>query len=398
MKNNNKLLIIQSCASFSQWIDIFLIFSLPVFIWQASAAQMAGVALLLAIPSVLISPWIGAWVDAHNPKSIMRFGAYLRLLLAVLLLLNPSMSVFFVLVFLRSIFSTLYWSAATVVTQGLISMPQRMAYFSSLSIFEQSAKVLSPLLVVGVSSLIGLQAGWSIAVLLNLVVVIMLHDPIFSTLKNDAQQHVTTPSRKQPISLSLMLQQLSGPLKLQMLFMLLLAFSLGLFDPHLALFMQSLGKAAADYSAVIVATALGAIFGALLLKTRFQNYTASALSGIGIYFYFAFILSLNLLMLNVEQIPLSILLMIWFVNGVGYELFMLGYSINMQNQCPSPILAKVSTSMRSLQLFIMLLATSIGAYLIQHYSFQHLYVISLGVVLLMVFILINMQLRLFRSM
>jgi hypothetical protein len=41
IRGARKLLFIQTLAGFAQWLDIFLIFSVPSFVWKADPAQIA---------------------------------------------------------------------------------------------------------------------------------------------------------------------------------------------------------------------------------------------------------------------------------------------------------------------------------------------------------------------
>ncbi len=60
ISNPGKLLIIQTLSGFSLWIDIFLIFLIPSFVWGSTPLQIAIISAVLTIPSLILGPIMGA--------------------------------------------------------------------------------------------------------------------------------------------------------------------------------------------------------------------------------------------------------------------------------------------------------------------------------------------------
>ena len=158
---------------------------------------------------------------------------------------------------------------------------------------------------------------------------------------------------------------------------LLLAISLAIYDAHLPSFIKSLHMGESTYSIIISATAIGAITGALFVKSIFKSFGPVLLSKIGFILFAFSILIVNILLITLGSIPLPIIIFIWFLNGCGYELFMIGYGVNFQNTCPKEVLGKVSTSARSFQMLIIMLTPSVGAYFIDNFSFISVCLISI---------------------
>lgn len=63
-----RLLVIQTLAGFSQWIDVFLIFSVPAFLWQSTPGQIAFIASCFGLPGLFWSPMIGALLDQRDAR------------------------------------------------------------------------------------------------------------------------------------------------------------------------------------------------------------------------------------------------------------------------------------------------------------------------------------------
>jgi hypothetical protein len=65
-----------------------------------------------------------------------------------------------------------------------------------------------------------------------------------------------------------------------------------------------------------------------------------------------------------ESAGIGALVFIWLMNGLGYELFLIGSGVNLQNLCPRSMLGRISTSARSLQMLAVVTGPSLGAWLI----------------------------------
>lgn len=140
------MLCIQTLAGFSSWIDIFLIFSVPAFIWKSSPSEIALVAALYGLPSLVIGPIFGAFLDRNDPRKLMLLGAFLRTLLTILIAFSSSYEIFAILVFLKGLANLIYWPSSTIFTNQAIQKGLRVSYFSTLSALDQFAKVVTPML------------------------------------------------------------------------------------------------------------------------------------------------------------------------------------------------------------------------------------------------------------
>lgn len=374
MLNRNRLLSAQVTSGFSQWIDIFLIFSMPVFVWDATPKDIGVIALFFALPSLLLSPIVGSLVDSRNPYRIMVIGAILRVLFTFFIVINQSYIIFIMLVFLKGVSNVMYWASASVVTNQVVNTENRMSYFSSLSAIDQTTKVLTPLVMIPISSLFSLKDGFILSLLLSLFALFVVRSISYKYL---GQAKEILFSYAKLFSGFKELKFIPNQLLVHITFSMLLAISLAIYDPHLPSFIKSLHMGESTYSIIISATAIGAITGALFVKSIFKSFGPVLLSKIGFILFAFSILIVNILLLTLGSIPLPIIIFIWFLNGCGYELFMIGYGVNFQNTCPKEVLGKVSTSARSFQMLIIMLTPSVGAYFIDNFSFISVYLISI---------------------
>jgi len=384
MLNRNRLLSAQITSGFSQWIDVFLIFSMPVFVWSATPEDIGVIALLFALPSLLFSPIVGALVDSRNPFKIMMIGSILRVFFTFLIFVNQSYVLFLGLVFLKGISNVTYWASASVVTNQVVDFENRMAYFSSLSAFDQTTKVITPLVMIPIAALFSLKDGFILSFLLSLFALLLVNTISYKYL---AQAKEIIFSYEKLFSGFKELKLIPNILLVHISFSMLLTFSLSIYDPHLPSFVKYLNMDESAYSVIISSTAIGAIAGALSVKFLFKDFGPIFLSKIGFIFFLLSVLLINVFLLFLNNITLPIMILVWFINGCGYELFMIGYGVNFQNTCPKEILGKVSTSARSLQMLIIMLTPSIGAYFISNFSYSSVYITSLMILSISLFLM-----------
>lgn len=374
MLNRNRLLSAQVTSGFSQWIDIFLIFSMPVFVWNANPEDIGFIALLFALPSILFSPIVGALADSRNPYRIMIIGAVLRVLTTFLIVINQSYILFLVLVFFKGISNVTYWASSSLVTNQVVDFKNRISYFSSLSAIDQSTKVLTPLVMIPIASFFSLKDGFILSLFLSLFA-LFAADTIY--YKYTEQNKEVLFSYIRIFSGFKNLKFIPDKLMIHISFSMFLAFSLAIYDPHLPSFIRNLNMGENTYSIIISATAIGAVSGAMSVKFIFNSFGPILISKIGFMLFLLSIMFVNICLLTLGNIPLPVMLFIWFLNGCGYELFMIGYGVNFQNTCPKEILGKVSTSARSIQMLIIMLTPSVGAYFINNFSYSSVFLISL---------------------
>lgn len=167
------LLGIHSLASTAQWIDIFLIFSIPPLLWNSSPSEIAILAALFGLPSLFIGPIIGAYLDRSDPLKIMMLGAVLRTVLTALLIYSPIFIYFSILIFLKGISNILYWPASNVVINYSIGEKDRVNFFSSQSAIDQTAKIGTPLVIGFAVSAFDYRLAFLISSLLTLICVLL---------------------------------------------------------------------------------------------------------------------------------------------------------------------------------------------------------------------------------
>jgi len=385
-----RLLTIQTTAGLSQWIDIFLIFAVPSFQWRADPVDIALLASCFGLPSLFLGPFVGAFLDRTDPRRVMIFGALARTVLTLLIAFAAWFPAFAMLVFFKGIANLLYWPASSILTNQVVRDEQRVKYFSSLSLMDQITKIGTPLLAGALTFIVSSQLLFLVSAGATLVCAVMLQ-------RLNVAVALTPPLEKRSVAglFSDLFQGLRAIGSLPPMLLLSIALGVGMslalaiYDPHLAAFIDSKGFDASVFSIAIAATGVGAVVGAASIRFAFSDARPMTLIWVGVAVFTVAIGSTAIVVaLAPELLGRSTLASAWFLNGLGYTVFTVGCSVNMQNLCPSTLLGRVNTSARSLQMTAVVLGPSVGAWLINTYSRSMPFMVSAAITLFLSVIVI----------
>lgn len=370
-KNGNyrSLLTAQIGAGLSQWLDVILIFSIPVFLWKGTPQEMAFVASSFALPGLLLGPVIGTWLDRGPIERFLLAGALMRILGGILLFWCASIEWFYPLVILKALGNTVYWGASNVLVNRLFSQPLRERYFPNLSIADQLTKILAPLMVGGLhavgadgQALFLLPAG--IAGMSLLMLAPVLVQPFRAGASSPCQPPRTERSAfgQDLLQGVQAIRLLPASLKCAILAAIGASACLAIYDPHLPTILQSAGHAESAYAILVAATAVGAATGGLIFKgfasAKRLSYAVTMRAGLGL---FCGSLLAASLMFWQQQTGIMLLCAAWFIGGLGYELLGISHVLTLQAQCPPDYLGRISTLTRSIQLSCISLFPLLGS-------------------------------------
>ncbi len=117
MKVSNKLIFVQSLSSLSLWLDIFLIFTVPVYMWQVPPSSIALLAFCLGLPMLILGPVVGTIIDRQDVQKTLILGALLRVISTTALACSPNFNVFLGLVILKGVANLVYFPSITVTVR-----------------------------------------------------------------------------------------------------------------------------------------------------------------------------------------------------------------------------------------------------------------------------------------
>ncbi|KAF2409413.1 Predicted arabinose efflux permease, MFS family [Pseudomonas antarctica] len=365
MKISSKLIYVQALSSLSLWLDIFLIFTVPVYLWHASPTSIAFLAFCLGAPMLFLGPIVGTLIDRHDVRKTLVFGALLRTLSTVALAVSPDLQSFLFFVIVKGVSTLFYFPSITIMVRQLIRAEERKSFFSHVSVFDQFSKIFAPLLA-GVSTAVlspkGLFFLSAAAVLLTfpfLRSICLAFQPQMNDLSTKSLPLYRDITRGLSIFNALPFQ-----LRIGFLYSLFTSLALGIYDPHLASFLAYEGLPPVNFSVIVSATAGGAICAALLVKFKLGNIDEILLRSHALVIFSAALILTVILVLF--QVPGRAYLypLVWFVNGFGYEMLIISSNIILQQLCPSDNIGRVSMSFRSIQILCVITGPSLGTVLI----------------------------------
>ena len=365
-----KFLTIQILTGFAQWIDIFLIFSIPSFVWRSPPTEIALIAACFGFPSLILGPFIGVLVDRIDPRKMAFAGAIARSLLSIAIAFAPTSMIFAAFVLLKGLANLLYWPATSVLTNHVVTPSNRMRFFSNLSAFDQLTKTFTPLLAGLLVVFIGSQEIFIFSAGITLLCAFLLNTLAISTISNEEKQVRAAQSILSDLLFGFRSFK-SLPLNLiaSLLLGIGISFALAIYDPHLAAFLESYRFDSTAFSIILSSTAAGAVAGASFVRFVLPQASPIGLMRWGVFLFSSAVTGVVAAFEFFQAISgISLLSALWFINGMGYELFLIGSRVNTQALCPRNLLGRISTSTRSIQMLAIITAPSIGAALISSYT------------------------------
>lgn len=361
-----RLLAIQTLAGFSQWIDVFLIFSVPAFLWQSTPGQIAFMASCFGLPGLFLGPMIGALLDQLDARRAACCAAVARTALTGFIAFAPGFEFFAVLVLLKGVANVFYWPATAILTQQLVAPAARVQYFSSLSALDQVTKIITPLIAGAATWVMDAQLIFLLSCALTLVCALWLFFlPRSTTTPHERGKHLLIDAWRGLSYGWKSMRTLPSGLVVSIGLGIGVSLALAIYDPHLAAFLNSIQLDATAFALLISSTGFGAVCGALLVRFLGKSAHPSQLMRTGLALFFTATAGAAILSgFHAQAIGIVPLMFLWFINGLGYEIFIIGCNVNMQNLCPPHLLGRVSTSARSLQMSAVVAGPLIGAWLI----------------------------------
>ena len=369
MNNVRALLTISALSSLSLWIDFFLIFLVPIYLWQASPSEIAILAFSLGAASLFVGPIAGIILDRIHIRVSFLSGMSLRILTTLGFFLAPSFEWFVIMAVLKGLANMLYFPALAISIKQLVSADCRTDFFSYSSLLDQLTKISTPLLAGVLTIFLPVQSIFLVSVALLLAAVPFLRF-IWPSLQPTLPNAVLT-IRSVFIDLIngvKIFRSLDFQLKIGFFYSLLTSLALASYDPHLASLITSLQFPAIVFSLIVSSTAAGAVCAAIAVKFKIIKFSEIKLRTLGLVFFSAGVLSACIILYFSPVIHPAYFMVSWLLNGFGYELLIISSNVILQNLCPAEKLGRVSASFRSLQMLCIVLGPILGSLLISMFG------------------------------
>ena len=360
---------------------------MPAYVWKVSPIELSLLAFLFALPSLISGPFIGAALDRGRAEKIMMWSAFGSALLSICMVAANTFLCFSLFVLFKGVANTVYWPASTLVTQSIVAPAARVGYFSLLSASDQTTKIATPLIAGALA--LALPMSW--VFLISALAMLLVSLCIFK-LDLAIQRGQPTPRAISGFLNALvegwnLLRGVPRMLKISMGLGVGVSFALAIYDPHLPSFLHAFHFDVGTYSVLLSATGAGALSGALILHFFFSRSRAITVIYAGLVaFSLAIITAAAMVTIHPERVSSFLLIGLWFLNGLGYEVFSVGCSVTIQNLCPPAILGRIHASIRSVRMLAIMSGPALGAILISNFSYSAPFLVAGGVCLVLLFV------------
>lgn len=123
-------------------------FTIAILIYNitGSALEMAKVLLLYTLPSIILSPIIGVYIDKWNKKKIVVNVGLLKGVLVLFLVFTNNITYIYIIIFALSVCDIFFDPSATVLMTNIVEKHNLLKANSVLSISERTIQIISPII------------------------------------------------------------------------------------------------------------------------------------------------------------------------------------------------------------------------------------------------------------
>ena len=137
-----KLWIAQLVSGIGDWLIIGLLIPLVTALSGGSSFAVAGILIAKIIPSLVLSSFTGALVDAFDRRRVMIVADVVRIALTLALLATNSLSVIYVIVFLMETASLFFWPARNALIPHIVDERDIVSANGAMYTTQQAAMVI----------------------------------------------------------------------------------------------------------------------------------------------------------------------------------------------------------------------------------------------------------------
>jgi MFS family permease len=253
-------------AGAGAWIDFLAILTLAAYEHGANAFLMAFISALFLLPSMVLAPRVGRWIDRTKPEAILTGSLLLRCSATALLLLDPSIPLFCVLVAVRSTLTIPTEPASNALVTRLVRRDDVPRYFGVLGVLRNASKIAAPTIGAAIASRYGEAHAIGVSVAMTLAAVALLFFALRGAAPVDA---ASSPSDAAAMPASAALPTMNRSLLGQLLWTVTIyAFMVFLVNNQLPVLLRNAGFDRALLGVLVSCSGAGGILAAAFMSRR----------------------------------------------------------------------------------------------------------------------------------
>ena len=136
----------QVVSNLGDWLDFLALAVLIAYVWEKGAGALAALAIVIAVPWIVVAPFSGVLADRWPKRTVMVGSDLARAAIVFGFIFAPNLQVLLALVFLKTCFSTLFAPAEQASIRMIVREDLLYAANSLSQLVEQSTKVIGPAL------------------------------------------------------------------------------------------------------------------------------------------------------------------------------------------------------------------------------------------------------------
>lgn len=390
MKTYTALAFAAFLSGFGAWIDFLAILTLASYEFSATPTQMAWISTLMLLPSIMLSPKVGRWIDRRNPQVILLMSLTLRVLMTLCLLLASSYFEFCLFLILRFIAVVPNQPCGNALVAALVPTELTEKYFALLSSINGASKILAPVLgalvasVFGESLSIGLSSGLTVCSMALYLVLFTTANRITvnSTSKKDVPEF-SYDSSSPPSD-----DAYSSPLFVSLLALLMIeTLMLFMINNQLPVLLRDAAYDKALLGVLVASAGLGSLLGGPLLMRMKATNAFVDIANLSFIRKVTWLSALCFVLLGVAfwlPKPFVYLMstLLFFCTGVLGVFHASAVNTLIIKEFTNT--AEVTAMVQSWQSAAMLIAPWMAAYVIPHVSLSHLFLLDGGMAILLI--------------
>jgi MFS family permease len=377
-RTTRRVAVAATVSSLGDWVNYGAVIALITFGDHDGATELALLALVMVIPTVVLSPLAGALADRVPLRRTMVACDLARVVVVATFVLAPDLWILFVLIALREVFSTLFTPAQQAYVALGVPPEDQVGVISLNQTGIQLSKIVGP----GLGGLLYAIAGSHVAfgvdaasfavsaLFLARLPGIVPAPPSLVPLPVEVTEGQEPSEEQEPSPPSGLLSQIREGLGFvrttPVLRTVITAFTLSMFvivayDTLSPLALRSLGFGAGSYGLVVGAVGAGAVVGSLALGQfggRLPPFLvfagADALGGLCVA-------GLGAGVLWSTGLPTGLWVAVALVLGGASSGIIVAFPVILQGATPAPLMGRVMATAQGVSTAPQLLAPLVGA-------------------------------------
>jgi MFS family permease len=354
----------QIVSNLGDWLDFLALAVLIAYVWHKGPAALAGLAIAIAIPAILIAPFAGVLVDRWPKRSVMILADLGRAGLVIGLVMAPSVWVVYPLVFFKATLSTFFNPAEAATIRFTLPEELLQPAVALSQLVLQATKVLGP-------ALGGLLVGlWSPRVALGAdAATFLCSAAILSRLARvespiavgDESEETAGPSLWRELREGVRYIATRRALLICIAGMSAMVFLLLAFDTLSPLAFRELGVSRSLFGLAVAAIGLGGVAGTILVGRWGAAVNAFALLGGGAVIVGCLVVLIGVALLANLALPPVTWVPVLLAVGVASAGVLIAAPTIMQRETPAELMGRVSATANAIPTVFSLAAPIAGS-------------------------------------